>query len=373
MAFIRSKEIPPHSGNWYDYEVKSVNENGKIRQKHIRYIGKSGTRSGVAGGHSEPLGVRDTISLSPAIRKTACKFCGSQHTRKFGTYKGIQNYYCDDCRTKFTDTDALPHGRVSPSFIAGALNQFYNGASFHDIEADIDQRTNEGISHTAIIKWVNKYTADAVKATKDLKPNVGNTWIADETFVRVDKKRKGDPEIVNPYSKSRKAKWVVFWDIIDAKTRFLLASHLATTRGLEDARILMEKAQKRAGKTPKVVVTDHLKSYIEGIERAYGSETIHKHTSAFEVRNDNNLIERFHGSLKERTKVMRAQKNRSTLQRFTDGWLVHYNFFRPHMSLDNRPPAEAAGLKCDKRTWAEIVGVEKEPIVKPLTPTGDSA
>ena len=42
MSFIRAKEIPPHSGNWYDYEVKSVNlGNGKIRQIHIRYIGKS--------------------------------------------------------------------------------------------------------------------------------------------------------------------------------------------------------------------------------------------------------------------------------------------------------------------------------------------
>jgi len=23
MSFIRAKEIPPHSGNWYDYEVKT--------------------------------------------------------------------------------------------------------------------------------------------------------------------------------------------------------------------------------------------------------------------------------------------------------------------------------------------------------------
>lgn len=41
MSFIRAKEIPPGSGNWYDYEVKTVHEGGKVRQKVIRYLGKS--------------------------------------------------------------------------------------------------------------------------------------------------------------------------------------------------------------------------------------------------------------------------------------------------------------------------------------------
>lgn len=41
MSFVRSKEIPPGSGNWYDYEVRNVRENGKVRQKVLRYIGRS--------------------------------------------------------------------------------------------------------------------------------------------------------------------------------------------------------------------------------------------------------------------------------------------------------------------------------------------
>lgn len=41
MSFIRAKEIPPRSGNWYDYEVKTVHEDDKVRQKVIRYIGRS--------------------------------------------------------------------------------------------------------------------------------------------------------------------------------------------------------------------------------------------------------------------------------------------------------------------------------------------
>ena len=41
MNFIREKEIPPGSGNWYDYEVMS-HEGNSVRQKIINYLGKSG-------------------------------------------------------------------------------------------------------------------------------------------------------------------------------------------------------------------------------------------------------------------------------------------------------------------------------------------
>jgi hypothetical protein len=41
MSFIRSKEIPPGSGNWYDYEVETTRVDGHVKQKVIRYLGKS--------------------------------------------------------------------------------------------------------------------------------------------------------------------------------------------------------------------------------------------------------------------------------------------------------------------------------------------
>ena len=238
MTFIRAKQIPPRTGNWYDYEVESYRDNGRVRQRIIRYIGRSGRVS-----NPTLLGHRGSIPTStdspmPSVQpmKVVCKFCGGQHTRKYGLYKGVQNYYCDDCNTKFTGTDALAHGRVSPTHIVNALNEFYDGMSFHEIENSIENRTDSDISHTAVMKWVKKYTKEAIRQTKDLKPKVGDTWIADETYIRIDKLRPNDPNIENPYSKSRKAKWVVFWDIIDADTRFLLASHLTTTRALRTLR-----------------------------------------------------------------------------------------------------------------------------------------
>jgi putative transposase len=369
MSFIRTKEIPPGSGNFYDYEVETIHKDGRVIQKVIQYLGKKGTSHKPLKGGLTQVDLSSGTSIQNSVKqpviKLTCKFCDSQNTRKFGLYKGVQNYYCNDCHTKFTGTDALSHGRVSPSYIANALNEYYDGMSFHEIENNIDQQTDTDISHTAVIKWVNKYTSEAVRQTKDLHPKVGDTWIADETYVRVDKSKA---RVENPYDKSRSAKWVVFWDIIDADTRFLLASHLTSTRNKQDAQALMEKAARRAGKTPKVVVTDHLRAYLDGIELAYGSDTKHKQGEPFMIENNTNLIERFHGSLKDRTKVMRALKNKETLQRFSDGWLVHYNFFRPHMSLENKTPAEQAGLKYDNHNWADIVGYEKKPIVQILVP-----
>jgi len=363
MSFVRAKEIPPRSGNWYDYLVKTVHVDGKVIQQHIAYIGKSGSSS-IIPDHVHPVSniprrlnaiIDDQIPAKEPKPKVVCKFCQSQHTRKYGLYKGVQNYYCDDCHTKFTGTDALAHGKVSPSFIVNALNEYYSGMSFHEIESNIEHQTDTDISHTAIIKWINKYTAEAIRRTKDLHPEVGDTWIADETYLQTDVKTH-DP------------KGVVFWDIIDAKTRFLLASRITTTRNTQDARVLMELAAKRAGKNPKVVVTDKLKAYIDGIEQAYGSDTKHRQGSPFNTEINTSLIERFHNTLKDRTKVMRDLKDKNTLRRFTDGWLVHYNFFRPDMALNGKTPAEEARLKLDCKGWGDIVGIEKTPIVKPLEP-----
>jgi hypothetical protein len=43
MSFVRSKEISPGSGHWYDYEVTTTREGSHVRQKVIRYIGRSAT------------------------------------------------------------------------------------------------------------------------------------------------------------------------------------------------------------------------------------------------------------------------------------------------------------------------------------------
>jgi len=269
------------------------------------------------------------------VKDFRCKYCGSRNVIKYGSFRGIQRYFCNDCKRKFADNDALPNMKTSVDQIGAALSMYYEGMSLNAIRRHLDQTHHNLPSDSTIYEWVERFTKQAIKETKNYKPNVGDVWVADETVLKIDGAN------------------IWFWDIIDAKTRFLLASHVSRTRTTRDARRLMEKAQERAGKTPKTVVTDKLAAYIDGIEQAFGADSKHIQSKPFSLKNANNLIERFHGTLKARTKVMRGLKEIETARLFTDGWLVHYNFIRPHSAIGDKTPAEKAGIRFEYKNWLE--------------------
>ncbi len=296
-----------------------------------------------------------------------CKYCQSTNTRKFGWYKDTQYYYCNVCRRKFAPNASLFGMKTPANQISSALDMYYKGLSLNEIREHLQSEHDNTPSSSTVFQWVQKYTDEAVRECSTYPPKVGNTWIADETYVRIDKHSKG-VEVTNPYSKSRKARWIIFWDIIDADTRFLLASLITTTRNKQDAQMLMERAAERAGKAPKVVVTDKLAAYLDGTELAFGRDSEHRQGGPFDVEKNTNLIERFHGTIKERTKVMRGLRTTETAGRFLDGWMVYYNYMKPHESLDSRTPAEAA--KCDYafRDWADIIRIVDTQVKVLVTP-----
>jgi len=52
---------------------------------------------------------------------------------------------------------------------------------------------------------------------------------------------------------------------------------------------------------------------------------------------------------------MRGLANPKTASLLLDGWLVHYNFFRPHESLNGKTPAEKAGIQFRFTDWLSVV------------------
>ena len=50
-----------------------------------------------------------------------CKYCGSIHTRKYGLYKGVQRYFCNDCGSKFKTDDAMYHMKLDANLVSSAL------------------------------------------------------------------------------------------------------------------------------------------------------------------------------------------------------------------------------------------------------------
>jgi putative transposase len=66
-------------------------------------------------------------------------------------------------------------------------------------------------------------------------------------------------------------------------------------------------------------------------------------------------MERYQGTLKERTKVMRALKTDDTA--ILDGQRIYYNHIRPHQGLNGKTPAEVAGLEpqLGPNKWLDLI------------------
>ena len=269
-------------------------------------------------------------------KKTTCKYCDSTNVVKYGTHEGIQRYWCKDCKRKFADNKALPEMKTPISHISSALSCYFGGMPLDAIQRHLQQQFGVYYSEMGIYNWVKRFAKEAIDRVKDFKPIAGDTWIADETVLKVGGKN------------------IWFFDVIDEKTRYLLASRLSSTRTTKDAALVLNEAKRIAGKLPKRIITDKLAAYVDGIEYVFGADTEHIQSRPFAVENNTQMIERFHETFKQRTKVMRGLKNIETAHDFVDGWLVHYNYLRPHTALDDKTPAEVVGIDYPYGNWADV-------------------
>jgi len=153
-----------------------------------------------------------------------CKLCGSNAVVKYGTYKDTQLYWCKACKRKFKGDDALFHMKIKPEYISRALAEYYRGLSFRDIADTLKEETGYHPSKHIVYDWVDKFTNIAINHFKNYKPQVGDIWVADETVLDMDNQK------------------IWLWDIIDTKTRYLLASRLSRSRTTQDAQMLIDRA-----------------------------------------------------------------------------------------------------------------------------------
>lgn len=275
-----------------------------------------------------------------------CKYCDSESVIKYGQVKGIQRYYCKDCGRKFVSTDTIPKMQTPTKVIADSLNMHYEGMSLNEIRRNFIQQDNNYVSKVTPYNWEKRFTKIAVKEADKYTPNVGNVWQSDETVIH------------NNFGGKKKRLWLI--DIIDRDTRFMLATKLSRSRNKSDIALAMKEAKDKAGKSPKRIITDGWRGYVDGIELVFGADTEHVQSTPFvDKSKSTNIVERVQGTLKERTKVMRGLKTFESMRDFLKGWVIHYNYFRPHLSLNDRTPAEVAGIDFPYKNWKELI--EKQP------------
>jgi len=258
-----------------------------------------------------------------------CANCGSTRIQKWGwRYRKdggkVQRFKSMYCSHRW---DAKNQGfdkmRANPHAITVALDLYFKGVSLRKIVDHLNQFEQIKVSHVAVLKWIQKY----VKVMRDyvdaMKPELSRVFHADETKVNI------------------RGQWVWLRHLMDGHTRFLLANHVSKTRNVSDAQDAFREAKTVGKVEPRVVLTDGLGSYRPAAQHEF-PDAVHVSGVGLQGRLNQNRIERYHGTLKERTKIVRGIKTTDSV--ILDGQRVYYNHIRPHQALDGKTPAERAGL-----------------------------
>ena len=146
------------------------------------------------------------------------------------------------------------------------------------------------------------------------------------------------------------------WNVMDRKTRFLLASKLSKGRDCAGADRAFREAVKNAKGEPETIYADALASYREAVALWPFSQKPNLVAKAGikKPHANNNRIERLNGTLRERVKVQRGWKTFKTP--IAEGQRIHYNFVRPHQALEGQTPANSAGIGIGGRNkWMALL------------------
>jgi len=285
-------------------------------------------------------------------QKDNCPYCNSSELIKRGvrlTKLGEkQRFSCKSCKKRFV-LSAIPKIKGNAKLVCLAMDSFYKGLSYRDISDQFEQFYNLKISHVTIREWILRFSELMEKYSETIQPNIKGVWNADETLVLT---KNGSNDKNRGYKD-----YVYVWNVIDNKTKFLLASNCTGhARGIKEAKETMLQAYNQNGKIPFQIITDKLPSYQEGIRKAFKNWGEHrkvKHTSILGRRKiiNNNAIESHHSHQKEFQKIRRGINE---VQTYSNGFKVFHNFVRKS-SRQKLTPADKVGIGVQGNRWNTIL------------------
>jgi len=282
-----------------------------------------------------------------------CPHCESKNIVKDGTRKTTlgkkQRWLCQDCKKRFV-LEPIKNIKGNADSVALVMDLYFKGCSLRNIQDTLQQFYGLKIHHETVRRWINKYMRKINKYVEQQQPQTSREWQVDEQMINI----KGNH------------KWV--WNCLDVKTRFLLANNLTDGRTLEETKQIFNKAKDVTGADKNLkITTDGMKSYPHAIGNVFHKMNDWKHNFTIEHKynagikkkeNNNNTVERFHGTFRNRDKVMRAFKKDDKTANYLDNFRTYYNFMRKHTSLEGLTPAQASGISETRKV--------KELLVKSL-------
>ena len=284
-----------------------------------------------------------------------CPVCKNLNVVKRGirttSYGELQRFYCKDCGHRFVVDKGFSRVKHDPKVITLTLDLYFKGVSLRKITDHIQQFHDRKVCPTTPMRWIKKYTALLGKYAEKYEADVGKIWHCDETTVFI--KREGE---------KKHYQWI--WNLMDAKTRYLLACQVTETRFVKDARKPLNKAKEVTSVRPDAIVTDGLQAYREAVKAEYYDMTApirnpHIRLKDFETKPNNNILERLNGTFRERTKVVRSFDSAIGAEAFAAGMQTYYNYIRPHQGIGGLTPAQLANIPINLtgNRWETMIGL----------------
>lgn len=315
-----------HNGSWRctckDWEYHNLKHSTNIKCKHIHSV-------------EMWLKLRDKLTEEPdfetdgLMEKSECVYCHSKNLKKDGMRRnkhGLkQRYKCKDCGKRFV-IDKIKGYSSNSNIIALTMDLYFKGMSYRKITDILNQHYKLKLAHTTVMRWTHKFMGRINNYTEKLTPKLGDTWHCDEQMVKA------------------KGKWFWNFNILDRESRFLITNNITEGRELLETKQVFRKAYKQYGQLPEEVYTDGLRAYPYAIKHGLARTVRHIRNVGLLDRKNNNRIERFHGTWRERDKIMRGMEDNEHTEELLDNFRTYYNFIRSHMGLEGKTPAEKVGL-----------------------------
>ncbi len=290
----------------------------------------------------------------PELKSMVCPYCGSPEVISRGKRKNkvgdVQRFGCKVCGQRFVVNEGFVKMKHEGRIVSLALDLYFKKNSLRQIADSLWQAFKVKVWPSTIIRWVQKYVEVAREFVDGLKPDLSGILHVDEMKIHI----RGDKSADGHYA------WL--WNLSDHDTRFLLASRVSKRREVKDARAVFQHGKKLLSKRPIAVVHDGLQSYNEAFRKEFyrnkGPQTQNIRSVGQRDKGLNQSIERINGTIRDREKVMRGMDTDKSAQIQADGMRVNYTYLRPHMGLDGKTPAQAAGLDLgldDGIRWQKLI------------------
>lgn len=285
---------------------------------------------------------KELVVIEPVNIKD-CIFCQSSYIKKFGIRHNksgaIQRFICGDCNKTFSINLGFEKMKHNPKAVTTAIQLYFSGESLRNTQKSI-RLLGVHVSHQTIWNWISKYVSLMQKYIEKLRPVVSDTWRADELWLKV----KGDMKYL--------------FALMDDETRYLISTEVADTKYKHDARALFRKGKEAVGKKPAQLITDGLPAYHDAFNKEFytNMKPRTEHVNAIKMSGDmnNNRMERFNGEVRDREKVMRSLKIKTTP--ILIGYQIYHNYIREHQGIRNLTPAEKCGIKVEgENKWKTLI------------------